>query len=137
MKRAVFALLGLSLLFLSGYNFWYFLLRPDYYEHVNAWAGLGLSLLFIALGVASLAYATHDNIYHIKCGVVVDRSYVPAHYVPGAWIYASTMIYIPGHHEPDDWALKLKGDNDHTGWLHFSVDVLSSYPIGSYYHRNQ
>jgi len=145
MRRTFFVLLTVGLLFGAGHSFYYFSIKPEWPERYSLWLMGGLPLGLLILAVVTGCVAASDNIYRVKSGKVVDHSFTPAHttqpvYIPGTPGNGTTpgtpSTYIPGHHEPDDWALCLENAKGRRGWLHFSGNVLKRYPIGSHYPRD-
>ena len=128
-----FAITISVLLFVAtGVAFWWFMVRDDFMR--RAWQAVGIPIVVMLVAFGSLFWSLNDNYYDVKSGVVIAQDFTAAHMTPPTVINnGKTTTVVPGHWVDDDWAIEVRGDNGHTGWIHFSTNVFAEYPIGSHY----
>ena len=131
-SQSVAIAISVVLFIATGIAIWWFMIKDDYNR--PAWRALGIPVAMMVVAVGSLFWSLNDNYYDVKSGVVVAQDFTPAHMTPPTIIYTGkTTTVVPGHWVDDDWAIEIRGDNGHTGWIHFSTNVFAEYPIGSHY----
>lgn len=142
MKRFFVVISGLCCLAGAGFAVYHFLMRYEAGQSPMIWLAVALPIGLAVVGLVLLAWACSDNFYHVTSGTVVGHYFTPAHTTTPIWIPgtpgtgsspATPGMMMPGHSEPDDWAIQIQDEHGRTGVLHFSSNVFNDYPMGSQY----
>ncbi len=136
MRRFCFGATCVMLFALSTWAFIHFALgsppTEDPYDHYSLWLVFGLPGLLMCLGLVALCITASDNIYWVKSGIVISHRFTAAHEERTFRMYGKVVMPAT-EYVPADWALCVRDSRGREGWLHFSSNVFSRYPIGSHY----
>lgn len=141
MKRTAYSAASVAAFMAAISTIYYFGVRSNQAEKASLWL-VFVPMAFGVLGIVCLYKALSDNIYNLKSGVVVAHRFAPAYTTPAIWTpvvlgsidsLPMSAAVIPACRVDAEWSLQVLDGKGHTGWLHFGLNVLEQYPVGSFY----
>ncbi|HEU0266144.1 MAG TPA: hypothetical protein VFQ70_00780 [Candidatus Saccharimonadaceae bacterium] len=134
MPQSAAITLTVAVFVIALFLFWFMMFHLDL---DSAWVAVGVPFVVLAISITMAFWSFNDNYYDVKSGTVVNQDFTPAHMTPSTIINTGkTITVVPGTWVDDDWAIEVKNSDGVEGWIHFSSNPFSEYPIGSHYPHN-